>query len=154
MGFKVIKNNRTVKLKDMAEMPLDTLRHRIISSCLKGRRLIGFFAGPHEKLYVMLADDAGSTILTACAPLNSIKHYRSLTPDLPQAHMFEREFYEETGIEPIGHPRSEEHTSELQSRQYLVCRLLLEKKSEARRAQQGGITGHCHSVSSPPGRLA
>src|SRR3712207_8980482 len=26
------------------------------------------------------------------------------------------------------HTRSEEHTSELQSRQYLVCRLLLEKK--------------------------
>src|SRR3712207_8350681 len=26
------------------------------------------------------------------------------------------------------HSRSEEHTSELQSRQYLVCRLLLEKK--------------------------
>src|SRR3712207_7503718 len=26
--------------------------------------------------------------------------------------------------------RSEEHTSELQSRQYLVCRLLLEKKKE------------------------
>src|SRR3712207_8620757 len=26
------------------------------------------------------------------------------------------------------YPRSEEHTSELQSRQYLVCRLLLEKK--------------------------
>src|SRR3712207_7245721 len=26
------------------------------------------------------------------------------------------------------HDRSEEHTSELQSRQYLVCRLLLEKK--------------------------
>src|SRR3712207_7627222 len=28
--------------------------------------------------------------------------------------------------------RSEEHTSELQSRQYLVCRLLLEKKTECR----------------------
>src|SRR3712207_7278310 len=27
--------------------------------------------------------------------------------------------------------RSEEHTSELQSRQYLVCRLLLEKKNTA-----------------------
>src|SRR3712207_9022530 len=27
------------------------------------------------------------------------------------------------------HPRSEEHTSELQSRQYLVCRLLLENKN-------------------------
>src|SRR3712207_7659950 len=30
----------------------------------------------------------------------------------------------------LGHRRSEEHTSELQSRQYLVCRLLLEKKKE------------------------
>src|SRR3712207_8371120 len=29
--------------------------------------------------------------------------------------------------------RSEEHTSELQSRQYLVCRLLLEKKNNATR---------------------
>src|SRR3712207_7893609 len=29
-------------------------------------------------------------------------------------------------------PRSEEHTSELQSRQYLVCRLLLEKKKTTR----------------------
>src|SRR5258707_10939355 len=29
-------------------------------------------------------------------------------------------------------PRSEEHTSELQSRQYLVCRLLLEKKKESK----------------------
>src|SRR3712207_8329137 len=29
-----------------------------------------------------------------------------------------------------GRGRSEEHTSELQSRQYLVCRLLLEKKKE------------------------
>src|SRR5258707_1164610 len=28
----------------------------------------------------------------------------------------------------FGNRRSEEHTSELQSRQYLVCRLLLEKK--------------------------
>src|SRR3712207_8074838 len=28
--------------------------------------------------------------------------------------------------------RSEEHTSELQSRQYLVCRLLLEKKTKCR----------------------
>src|SRR3712207_7824458 len=31
------------------------------------------------------------------------------------------------GVEPA---RSEEHTSELQSRQYLVCRLLLEKKNK------------------------
>src|SRR3712207_7778153 len=33
--------------------------------------------------------------------------------------------------------RSEEHTSELQSRQYLVCRLLLEKKKQKVRLDQG-----------------
>src|SRR3712207_8714257 len=32
------------------------------------------------------------------------------------------------GVHERHRPRSEEHTSELQSRQYLVCRLLLEKK--------------------------
>src|SRR3712207_7563243 len=32
---------------------------------------------------------------------------------------------------PVQEPRSEEHTSELQSRQYLVCRLLLEKKKNS-----------------------
>src|SRR3712207_5027778 len=44
----------------------------------------------------------------------------------------------ETPLRPLpaslrqGRPmRSEEHTSELQSRQYLVCRLLLEKKTQA-----------------------
>src|SRR3712207_7575735 len=36
------------------------------------------------------------------------------------ASMIARRYY--------GYRRSEEHTSELQSRQYLVCRLLLEKK--------------------------
>src|SRR3712207_7854067 len=34
--------------------------------------------------------------------------------------------------------RSEEHTSELQSRQYLVCRLLLEKKKTNRGRYTGG----------------
>src|SRR3712207_8331718 len=33
------------------------------------------------------------------------------------------------GTGRLGSSRSEEHTSELQSRQYLVCRLLLEKKN-------------------------
>src|SRR5947209_15459034 len=33
-------------------------------------------------------------------------------------------------------PRSEEHTSELQSRQYLVCRLLLEKKKKIKKHEE------------------
>src|SRR3712207_9086882 len=36
------------------------------------------------------------------------------------------------GAPAAGDARSEEHTSELQSRQYLVCRLLLEKKKKSK----------------------
>src|ERR1039458_9916515 len=37
------------------------------------------------------------------------------------------------------HPRSEEHTSELQSLRHLVCRLLLEKNTDS---EQTDATGH------------
>src|SRR3712207_7124828 len=43
---------------------------------------------------------------------------------LVQGGLTESRYWVDLGI------RSEEHTSELQSRQYLVCRLLLEKKKE------------------------
>src|SRR5947209_14311359 len=39
-------------------------------------------------------------------------------------------------ITPVEIARSEEHTSELQSRQYLVCRLLLEKKKTRKRSKR------------------
>src|SRR5258707_1673426 len=41
--------------------------------------------------------------------------------------------------------RSEEHTSELQSRQYLVCRLLLEKKKKLLISSLLTRTPHFHS---------
>src|SRR5256712_10192478 len=45
-------------------------------------------------------------------------------------------------------PRSEEHTSELQSRSDLVCRLLLEKKKTTRRSQSLTATySFTHSLS-------
>src|SRR3712207_6874481 len=60
----------------------------------------------------------------------SIKH--RLSPAANQRISFEWNGHDRYGrlvhsAQPI-EVRSEEHTSELQSRQYLVCRLLLEKK--------------------------
>src|SRR5258707_11736936 len=45
-------------------------------------------------------------------------------------------------------PRSEEHTSELQSRQYLVCRLLLEKKKS--RHAPSAAASFLHAILSYP----
>src|SRR5215217_1711032 len=51
-----------------------------------------------------------------------------LLVDEPEAHRF---VDAAGGVKHVIRPqRSEEHTSELQSRQYLVCRLLLEKKKK------------------------
>src|SRR3712207_7798661 len=41
--------------------------------------------------------------------------------------------------------RSEEHTSELQSRQYLVCRLLLEKKKKRPNRPSSGVQAPAHT---------
>src|SRR2546427_7527712 len=46
------------------------------------------------------------------------------------------------------HPRSEEHTSELQSQSNLVCRLLLEKKKKKNTAYQSLRTGRSHESKS------
>src|SRR3712207_4383558 len=46
--------------------------------------------------------------------------------------------------------RSEEHTSELQSRQYLVCRLLLEKKKHLASTYRPALTCSCHRFRSIP----
>src|SRR3712207_9025112 len=52
-------------------------------------------------------------------------------------HEFIRYLYQ-----PVVDVRSEEHTSELQSRQYLVCRLLLEKKKKKKTSHITAKTNH------------
>src|SRR5258707_8525437 len=59
--------------------------------------------------------------------------FRSITviPDAPGVGRAQQQQIQVAqGKEHPSQHRSEEHTSELQSRQYLVCRLLLEKKKK------------------------
>src|SRR3712207_7479974 len=67
-------------------------------------------------------DCCGSQRLSSLASLHPEPFRRQLDSSPPELypHAFE--------LRTVA--RSEEHTSELQSRQYLVCRLLLEKKTE------------------------
>src|SRR3712207_7194757 len=76
--------------------------------------------------------------------------FRSAPTDDAQRHRVELPPARSCRATPVRWPRgicwrldrSEEHTSELQSRQYLVCRLLLENKQQASSA--------CVSSDSPP----
>src|SRR3712207_7618260 len=60
------------------------------------------------------------------AQTQSVGRFR---PEAKGLQIMTANFWRNTGIVTLfDADRSEEHTSELQSRQYLVCRLLLEKK--------------------------
>src|SRR3712207_7104409 len=54
--------------------------------------------------------------------------HHDLDPDRLRVPVGDPDLLDRGGRERVDRDRSEEHTSELQSRQYLVCRLLLEKK--------------------------
>src|SRR3712207_7028350 len=66
-------------------------------------------------------------------PAVACVHYPGL-PSHPQSELSRKQLRGFSGLLSFelknGTRRSEEHTSELQSRQYLVCRLLLEKKNQ------------------------
>src|SRR5690554_7682597 len=62
--------------------------------------------------------DAERDDIAYSIPLDAPVHGRVIAQHVPKG----------SAIQSILRPRSEEHTSELQSRPHLVCRLLLEKK--------------------------
>src|SRR3712207_8917549 len=85
------------------------------------------------------------TTLFRSVPMRESAHLFLHGTDVPDrfrefAHGVEVERYTLHAFFHTGLARSEEHTSELQSRQYLVCRLLLEKKKNIQ--QQHIIYSH------------
>src|SRR3712207_7643856 len=68
--------------------------------------------------------------LTAAAMTPCMRLYAHLGRSLSPETAGEYAEWVTTYADPAFEGRSEEHTSELQSRQYLVCRLLLEKKKK------------------------
>src|SRR3712207_9455086 len=72
---------------------------------------------PYTTLFRSGVDDAGQRVEACLVEVGDRQVERQLVEQLGQHLLVELDVH-----------RSEEHTSELQSRQYLVCRLLLEKK--------------------------
>src|SRR5258708_20203432 len=73
--------------------------------------------------------------------------FRSLeeTPDVACYALLEILKLNAGGYEPAAEVRSEEHTSELQSPDHLVCRLLLEKKKKKTKCKSVTIVWHQRS---------
>src|SRR3712207_8112156 len=86
------------------------------------------------EIYTLSLHDA--LPISLFARINAILDTRWFSNDGPMVREFEARIAAFVGVRHCVAVcnRSEEHTSELQSRQYLVCRLLLDKKKLARRA--------------------
>lgn len=107
MSWAIIKNNQNIKTSDIPVLLQDDLLSRTIKEGKNKKRPVGFFGaeeGDKIKLFVLLADDDNSNILIASCLFDRGAKYSALTCVLPAFHMFEREFYEQYGIEPAGHP--------------------------------------------------
>src|SRR3989442_3368574 len=75
--------------------------------------------------------------------------FRSLSCDEESVVKSQSSFIQTKPVSGLCSRRSEEHTSELQSRPHLVCRLLLEKKKmQVRHSRAAGQADHVRDVPS------
>src|SRR3712207_7263966 len=85
----------------------------------------------HDALPIYVAARFGGEEFSVLLPEAPIEEATAIAERIRHA-VAARRFFVPTAGEPVrATVRSEEHTSELQSRQYLVCRLLLEKTTKA-----------------------
>jgi Ni,Fe-hydrogenase III large subunit len=105
-GTLQLRNAQAVASGDIPRMAIEEFRESVIRSVEAGAHMSAMFAHPSGDdrlmLIAMLADDRSGTI-HACSTVVG-QSYDSLTPDCPQAHLFEREIAEQWGVKPLGHP--------------------------------------------------
>lgn len=99
----------TVPLSGMPPVSAEELADFVRRYIAEGWRLLALFGLPESPdksapagLCCVLAQDSSHYLAAMrTAPLQS---YASMTPAAPQAHLFEREIFEQWGITPEGHP--------------------------------------------------
>lgn len=106
MNWIKTKNNTKISLNEIPQLSIEELRQEIVDAKM---RPVGFFGKDWgfgaTKLFVVLADDSCGDLYISSALFKAGEmSYDSITKDVPSFHIFEREFYEQFKIEPVGHP--------------------------------------------------
>ena len=93
-------------IEDISVLGIDEFCSHVMDQVTNGCRISSYFASPSKDdaimLTAVLADDAKGTLNTVATLVKD--RYKSLTNECPQAHLFEREIHEQSGIMPEGHP--------------------------------------------------
>ncbi len=87
-------------------LDVEQFRQEVIGRIGRGARLAALFAFSREagtrQLLAVLARSRDGELAVVAADVGV--EYPALTPDCPQAHLFEREIFEQWHIRPLGHP--------------------------------------------------
>ena len=102
----IVHNGHAFPLADCPTLPIELFRQEVVEGIAAGGRLSAFFAYPEKsgtlRLFAALARaDQGDL---AVASADAGREYPALTPDCPQAHLYEREVFEQWNVRPVGHP--------------------------------------------------
>jgi Ni,Fe-hydrogenase III large subunit len=101
-----VLNGHAFSLADCPVLPMEQFRQHIVEGVAAGGRLSTLFAysvNPGRwRLFAAIAhaNQGDLTVVSADAG----EQYAALTPDCPQAHLYEREIFEQCGVRPVGHP--------------------------------------------------
>ena len=104
--FLKIHNCQCSELKNIPQLPFDEFRELVVKKIQNGARVIGFFGQANidgtVTLFMVFADDKKGYLTTFSTVVKN--SYPSLTVQIPQVHLFEREIFEQCGVYPEGHP--------------------------------------------------
>ncbi len=104
--FALLANATSLPWAEVPVWPVAELVRATGHELTRGARLGAWFGVPEgaaTSLVAVLAFDADNTLAVArCTPFTGA--YPSLTATHPQAHLFEREVWEQHGVTPEGHP--------------------------------------------------
>ncbi|OGR47784.1 MAG: hypothetical protein A2X40_11650 [Elusimicrobia bacterium GWC2_65_9] len=105
--FASIRNGESLDFSKIPVVPIEDFRSAVLKMAAANHRLCALLCSgkdgrPPGSLLAVLADDTGGKLYLAAS--QPVAGYPSLTPDLTQAHLFEREIYEGSGVLPEGHP--------------------------------------------------
>lgn len=101
-----IKNNQAINKSDI---PVDSFNNLRKDLALKKMRVVQFFINKENgknRLYCVFTENEMTENEAKLYVVSSYieKSFESITPSNPALHLFEREIYENFGIEPIDHP--------------------------------------------------
>ena len=100
-----LTNRRSIPWASVPDLNPERFAADVSATMAGGARLIAYFGtaeGDRCRLVAVLADD-GRAALGAVTTLID-RSFPSITPQCPQAQLFEREIWEQCGPTPLGHP--------------------------------------------------